>query len=640
MIFACAVAAPLVWALNSYVATETESSSRVGCVQQVSDATGSSGSAVKFGGGCSVAGARLPISYNLASLGANVKHVATNGVDTNAGTQAAPYATLSRAISQSSSGGNIVIRGGTYRGMAAFSLAASKSLKFIAYPGEIPTFNGADTVATGDYTTEGSLRYISYTPRPATDGSGISFTTGENLNGDDVGMYPDQAWVGTKQLQQVTAKTSVNDDTFWVDRTNNRLYVSSANATNTLEVSQLATFASINSPNTTLEGLRIIRYSNTASDYGVIKFYATADDSVMRDVEMSDFAFQTMMYVSGGSDHNDGSLLQNVTISSSNWMGVDVDTTDNLTIDSVRITNMNQFNEFSFSPQSGAIKTSRAFYTKVLNSEIVDNNSHAIWFDQSNYDAQIANNIVTGNNGSSVFFEISDGLLLINNYVHATNGTPVKLAGSSGMRLVNNTIVGSSDPIGIYTDSRSKPGCSDPAEPLCSGSYNSDRDTSRPHRETMDWMPRLDYMINNIIAYPTRTGLCGQATAVCITQSNSTASAPLNTQIHQADAARGIPRTYINGNVYANGSSRIWTVASPSANYTTHTAFASAMAGSPVSISGFESKGLTGNSYVNADGSPTSALTALHSQAEAIPTDAMINQYIPAGTKHYGVTTK
>ena len=236
-------------------------------------------------------------------------------------------------------------------------------------------------------------------------------------------------------------------------------------------------------------------------------------------------------------------------------MGVSVNGTENLVLDSVRITEMNQFNEFTFSPQSGAIKTSRTWHTKILNSEISDNNSHGVWFDQSNFDAQIANNTIVGNRGAGVFFEISDNLLLINNYIRSDSGQPVKLAGSSGLKIVNNTIVGGKDPVGLYTDSRSKPGCSDPSQPLCEGSYRSERDNYHPRLPTMDWMPRLDLMLNNIVAHPAIDGFCGNKTPFCITETNADATVPLNQILHKADAARGIPRTRrIDGNVYVNGS--------------------------------------------------------------------------------------
>jgi hypothetical protein len=150
---------------------------------------------------------------------------------------------------------------------------------------------------------------------------------------------------------------------------------------------------------------------------------------------------------------------------------------------------------------------------------------------------------------------------------------------------------------------------------------------------TLDWMPRIDLMMNNVMAYPTGSGYCGK-TVVCLLLVNSTATAPIGSVIHKADAARGIPQTVIDGNVYANGTGGVVTMTG--ATYTSHSAFGTAMAGSPVLIPGIDTRGKTGNSWVNADGTPTLALNAKHAEAAAVPNDPRINKYIPAGTKAYG----
>jgi hypothetical protein len=116
---------------------------------------------------------------------------------------------------------------------------------------------------------------------------------------------------------------------------------------------------------------------------------------------------------------------------------------------------------------------------------------------------------------------------------------------------------------------------------------------------------------------------------------------PIEWTIHQANYnSTGRPQTLINGNVYANGTSKIIAINEPAGSYTTTNAFATAMAGAPVSISGFETMGRYGNSYINPDGTPTSALADLHNSAYPVPTDVKINQFIQAGTRHYGVTYK
>jgi hypothetical protein len=618
---------------------EGEKGTLAGCATSVTDNSASGTKAVKFGTGTGCSddpGAILPINYNLASLSGTLRYVSTTGNDaTGNGTVGAPYATISRAVTAASSGDNIVIRGGTYR-PGYQSLSSSKTLKFIAYPGEIPVFNGARAV-TGGWVTEGSYRYIPYTPQPVTDGSGISFTTGQNLTGDGIGKHPDQAWIGTTQLRQVSAKASVVNGRFWVDEVNARLYLTSTDAAQSgIEVSDKDKFLAINAPNTLLEGIRITRYSNSANDYGVINIAGTADGTTLRNVEMSESAFSTIGF-NGDSNLLANGKLEHVTLTTGNWMGLGAMYTDDFVADKVKITNMNQFGEFTSSPQSGGVKTSRTHRTKILNSEISNNANHGLWFDQSNYDTQLYNNQIVNNGGSAVFFEISDRLTMVDNYVVATGSAQaLRLAGSSGLRLVNNTFVGGGAPLGVYTDNRSIPGCSDPAEPLCEDSYSSDRDTVRPHLDTMDWIPRIDLFINNIIAYPTAASYCGSVTPFCITGNNAGAIVTLDQIIHHADATRGIPQTVIDGNVYANGSSRI--IVTPTATYTTLGAFTTAMAGSPVSISGLEANGKYGNTFVSADGTPTASLA--HTEAVPVPIDSTINQYITAGTRHFGVTYK
>jgi Protein of unknown function (DUF1565) len=77
-------------------------------------------------------------------------YVATNGSDSNAGTLAAPFKSITKAQSVASSGDTVSIRGGTY---SSFTIAGSDSnynyvhqlskggISYVAYTGETPIFN-------------------------------------------------------------------------------------------------------------------------------------------------------------------------------------------------------------------------------------------------------------------------------------------------------------------------------------------------------------------------------------------------------------------------------------------------------------------------------------------------------------------
>ncbi len=597
-------------------------------------------------------GASLPIVYDLSSLTGSVLYVAPNGADSNSGTVSAPLATLATAVSRAPSGrSTIVVRGGTYR-QGGITIPATKSIDIRAYSGERVVFSGAES-ANRSWTAEGTVAYRTYTARPVNFGSGLFDSAGF---AKAVAQYPDQAWKGSQTLTQVLTKAELSAGEFYVDAANGRMYLTATDAAaSDIEVSSAATFVRILGDETSLHGIRIERYSNSLGDYGVVRIeHPTSRTTPLKNVLLENVeivgsamqAVQTLVSDAAGysrvypQDIIDGVTFRHVTIADSNWMGIASNWTDGLTLDQVRITGSNLAGEFRNSPQSGALKTSRNRDIKVLDSEIKNNNSHGLWFDQSNYDVVVAGNTITGNNGSAVFWEISDKLLMVDNYVSApaSGANAVKIAGASGVRLVNNTLVGGRDVLGIYTDSRSKPGCADPSKPLCTSSYSSDRDGVRPKLATMDWMPRIDLMINNVVAHPTATGYCSGSTAMCVTTSNAGATAPVESILHQADSSRGIPKTIIDGNVYVNGSGAV--VRAGSNSFTSAEAWSATLAVSPYSLPGQESAAKAGASWVNSLGEPTALLAAAHGEAVPVPQEELLNSFVPSGTRHYGAVSR
>ena len=305
-------------------------------------------------------------------------------------------------MSKVPSGGSatVVVRGGTYR-EGRITVPAGRAVRLRAFPGEVPTFVGSQPVSSA-WVTEGSLRYQGYTPQPVTNGSGMSFSSGQGLTGDGAGKFPDQAWVGSQQLRQVAAKSSVVAGTFWVDQSNKRIYLHGTDAAKGgVEVSSLDVFLTIQGADSVVEGLRVARFSNSADDYGVVKLLGAADRTVVRDVEITDAAFQAFMLAGEESTSGilEGVVLENLTISRANWMGISSNMVGNLTMRRLWIAHLNQFKEFTNAPQSGAFKASRNRNVKFVDGVVENNNGHGVWFDQSSYDAEVAGNRITGNWG-------------------------------------------------------------------------------------------------------------------------------------------------------------------------------------------------------------------------------------------------
>ncbi|MGB8297262.1 MAG: right-handed parallel beta-helix repeat-containing protein, partial [Polyangia bacterium] len=73
-------------------------------------------------------------------------YVATTGSDSNPGTQASPFATLTKGASTAGPGDTVYIRGGTYNPTGGFTFSKSGAsdtnrINYFAYPGEVPVFD-------------------------------------------------------------------------------------------------------------------------------------------------------------------------------------------------------------------------------------------------------------------------------------------------------------------------------------------------------------------------------------------------------------------------------------------------------------------------------------------------------------------
>lgn len=618
-------------------------------------------------------GADLPIIYTLATdypTGTKwyVEPAIADG-GTGAGTActlASPCASTQQAHTNASNGDVIVLGGGVYRN--EFNRTFTKSITLVAATGEIPVFSGS-VVVTGTFTNEvGAHSYVSYDDQPITNGS-MSITTGVGVQGgmNGVGRFPDQAWIDNVLATQVTTKAAVTDGKFWVDSTNSRLYVTDADAAKPVEICPAGSsgnddWAGFSGP-IKLRGVILRRYCNDGSAFGVLDVNNTGDGSVLEDVVVEEPSLLGIALAGGSGTLLEDVTMTRVTITRAGWVGLSPNYVEDFVATSLNVTGSNWFDEFTNSPVSGGVKLAHTRRATIKESLIVDNDGVGIWWDQSNMESTTAKSIIGNNEGTQLFIEISDRALVIDNLIIGTAAsTGLKGAGSGGLRLVNNTIIGGLDPIGIYSDARSVASTvfakrcattftwvnSSAVEAACTGgTASSDRWTHDPVPATMDWQPRIDMMINNIVGYPSGQLYCESMVALCVETVHTNATFPLSAVFHAADGSRGIPQTLINGNVYANGTgTNIAVLEREGVSNSTHTAIGTLRTYlATLGSTGNEALGLSGNQYVNADGTPTFALETYagsgctgHACAVGVPTDAAINAYIAPNVKHFGVT--
>ncbi len=81
-------------------------------------------------------------------------YVATDGDDANSGTEAAPLASIQRAVDRADPGTTILVRGGTYRERVDITVSGSEAGGRVVvrnYPGEAPVLEGSGLTAPADF---------------------------------------------------------------------------------------------------------------------------------------------------------------------------------------------------------------------------------------------------------------------------------------------------------------------------------------------------------------------------------------------------------------------------------------------------------------------------------------------------------
>ncbi len=136
-------------------------------------------------------------------------YVATTGSDSNAGTMAAPFATLQKGVNTAVAGDTVWIRGGTYNITTPAtsgagvnftkSGTATSPINYFAYAGELPVFDFTNmTISTSGYThgfviNASYLHFkgleIRYVPMNTSSNNGVAVTGGGNDTFESLNMH-------------------------------------------------------------------------------------------------------------------------------------------------------------------------------------------------------------------------------------------------------------------------------------------------------------------------------------------------------------------------------------------------------------------------------------------------------------------
>ncbi|KAH7709948.1 hypothetical protein AAVH_22779 [Aphelenchoides avenae] len=390
----------------------------------------------------------FPLPDTAYPIPAGAIFVALNGNDANAGTAAAPLRNPATAVARVPAGGTIVFRGGSYYDVEIASV--TKRITMQPYPHEKVWIKGS-VVVTGWVVDGVTWRH-----------TGIPFKfcqTCCNTAAVDPAYpnacRPDQVFLGSNPLVQVASKAAVTAGKFFVDYTNNFIYIGTNPGTQVVEVSKKWRAIQFNagSEGSIVRGLGFAQYAP----------YWNEDQLAAVISNAASVTFESNAFVqSAGTSlgvFQPNNIVRNNYIAYNGYRGLvgnrcHGSTFEDNTIDSNNLERFRTSGCGSYCTVAG-MKIAHADNLIVTNNYFRSNIGHGFWCDLGCTDSIITKNVATSNTGHGIFYEVSSRAIIASNIMAKNGACGLKVAGSDALRIYNNVFNRNTINMGIYDDGRS-----------------------------------------------------------------------------------------------------------------------------------------------------------------------------------------
>jgi len=331
--------------------------------------------------------------------------VSPAGDDANSGAERAPFRTITRAIQVAPAGATIVIRAGTYREAVP---AFTKPLTLQAYPHEQVWMKGS--IVVPDWLMDGSAW--------RTDNWTYTFCqTCYPAGGIDPAYpsagLPDMVFVDGEPLAQVTSRSAIGPNTFFVDYATRRLYVGTNPIGRTVEASihSVALNLVAAARGSIVRGLGFTHYAPFANAEQAGMVFGNTDRLTF---ENNTFAWSA---AKGLVVYAPGAVIRGNTFIYNGHVGLGAWRADGSLIEANRFAGNNQEH---FVMSGSAAEASGAKVVKSRNLVIRDNIFEAnfgtgLWLDGSDYNVIVVRNIMRDNVRNGVYCEESTRAVIASN---------------------------------------------------------------------------------------------------------------------------------------------------------------------------------------------------------------------------------
>ncbi len=378
------------------------------------------------------------------AIPAGALYVANGGSDSNPGSLAAPFATIHKAVSVAPTGGTIVVRGGTYRESIG---GIRKKLTLQAYPHESPWVKGSVVAST---LTAGAGGWS----MPFTPLCGNCYPSGAYNPAAPAAGLPEQVFVDSAPVTQAVTKAAMGPNSFFVDRSANKLWLNDDPTGHTVEVTTLASALTIggSAAGTAIKGIGFAHWG-TVYQGGMNVAIMVSAPNVTFDSDTFAWASSRALGVYGAND-----VVTNSRFLNNGMNGVTAHMVGGFDFENNEVAFSN-YEQWSITPspfaQIAGVKITHATNTVIRGNDFHDNSANGLWFDQVSADQTIVSNQVLHNTGHGIAVEVSGHTILAGNVVAGNGRDGLKLSGANDVEVWNNTVVDNGwAQIGVYEDPR------------------------------------------------------------------------------------------------------------------------------------------------------------------------------------------
>ncbi len=339
--------------------------------------------------------------------------------DTNPGTAAKPFRTISAAAAKAAPGDHVLIHGGEYRETVIINTSGSDKVPIIfeAVPGETPIIKGSDRLT--DWTSDGGAVWKTKLPAPAPRPKAGDTAAYWQTNDVRQVFARDGVGLEAQRLERVKDRSAMMEGSFYGNPAESLLYVWLPNSVSPIEhppeASVRAAWINVYASHVIIRGLQM-RHASTTAIANWPACNLKGDDIMLENCTISwgDFV--------GVSMSGTGNSLRNCLIACNGDSGIGGTGTKHL-IEGCRVV-FNNTDRYDSQWHAGGAKLIPNFRQGTIrHNEFAHNLGPGLWLDEACNDNVIDGNISHDNEGPGIMVEISRDNLVMNNICHANRNS-------------------------------------------------------------------------------------------------------------------------------------------------------------------------------------------------------------------------